>query len=199
MKKKKILLHSCCAPCSTAVIERLSSEYEIVILYYNPNIYPKEEYIKRKEEEIKYIEILHKTKPDISISMLDSDYESEEFYKAVKGYEQEREGGARCAICFKLRLEKTAKLAKDNNFDIFGTTLTVSPHKNSEVINKIGESLQEKYNIPFLVSNFKKQNGYKRSVELSKENNIYRQNYCGCEFALKIQMQEAPSSLTKTY
>ena len=198
MAKKKILLQSCCAPCSTAVIERLASEFDITILYYNPNIYPEEEYLKRKNEELKYIEIFNKKNTD-KIKFLDCDYESELFYEKTKGFEKEREGGARCAICFRLRLEKTASLARSNGFDIFGTTLTVSPHKNAELINAIGLELQKEYDIEFLVSNFKKQNGYKRSVELAKENNLYRQNYCGCEFALRVQMQEAPESLNKTY
>lgn len=190
MDKPRILLHSCCAPCSTAVIERLKDNYEIVILYYNPNIYPEEEYLKRKNEEIKYINHLNETDKDIKISMLDADYESEKFYEATKGYENEREGGARCAICFKLRLEKTAKLAKENGFDLFGTTLTVSPHKNAELINSIGLAIERETGVKFLVSNFKKQDGYKLSIELSKQNNIYRQNYCGCEFALRIQQEE---------
>ncbi len=190
MDKPRILLHSCCAPCSTAVIERLKDNYEIVILYYNPNIYPEEEYLKRKNEEIKYINHLNETDKDIKISMLDADYESEKFYEATKGYENEREGGARCAICFKLRLEKTAKLAKENGFDLFGTTLTVSPHKNAELINSIGLAIEKETGVKFLVSNFKKQDGYKLSIELSKQNNIYRQNYCGCEFALRIQQEE---------
>lgn len=199
MAKKKILLHSCCAPCSTAVIERLVSEYDITILYYNPNIYPEEEYLKRKNEEIKYIEILNKNNPENLISMLDCDYDNITFYKSVKGLENEREGGARCAVCFKLRLEKTALLAKQHAFDCFGTTLTVSPHKNSDLINSIGKALSQNIGVEFLVSNFKKQNGYKRSVELSKENGLYRQNYCGCEFALRIQEKEAPESLKKVY
>lgn len=190
MDKPRILLHSCCAPCSTAVIERLKDNYEIVILYYNPNIYPEEEYLKRKNEEIKYINHLNETDKDIKISMLDADYESEKFYEVTKGYENEREGGARCAICFKLRLEKTAKLAKENGFDLFGTTLTVSPHKNAELINSIGLAIEKETGVKFLVSNFKKQDGYKLSIELSKQNNIYRQNYCGCEFALRIQQEE---------
>lgn len=199
MAKQKILLHSCCAPCSTAVIEKLAKDYDITIFYYNPNIYPEEEYFKRKNEEIKYIDILHKTQPQIKIDMLDCDYDNITFYNAVKGLESEREGGARCAVCFKVRLEKTAVVAKNNNYDIFGTTLSVSPHKNAELLNQIGKSLEEKYGIKYLEANFKKQDGYKRSVELSKENNIYRQNYCGCEFALKIQQVEAPESLKKTY
>ena len=197
--KQKILLHSCCAPCSTAVIERLKDEFEIVILYYNPNIFPEEEYLKRKAEEIKYIKHLNDTDKNLSISMLDSDYESDKFYAATKGFENEREGGARCALCFKLRLEETAKKAKELGFDIFGTTLTVSPHKNAELINSIGLAIERELDIKFLVSNFKKQDGYKRSIELSKENNIYRQNYCGCEFALRIQQTEAPDSLNKKY
>ena len=197
--KQKILLHSCCAPCSTAVIERLKEEFEIVIFYYNPNIYPEEEYIKRKNEEIKYINHLNEIDKENKISLLDSDYECEKFYEATKGYENEREGGARCAICFKLRLVETAKKAKEKGFDLFGTTLTVSPHKNAELINSIGLGIEKELGVKFLVSNFKKNNGYKRSVELSKENNIYRQNYCGCEFALRIQQIEAPESLTKKY
>ena len=198
-QKQKILLHSCCAPCSTAVIERLKDEFEIAIFYYNPNIYPEEEYIKRKNEEIKYINRLNENDKTLSISMIDCDYESEKFYEATKGFEKEREGGARCAICFKLRLLETAKKAKKLGFDLFGTTLTVSPHKNAELINSIGISIEKDLEIKFLVSNFKKNNGYKRSVELSKENNIYRQNYCGCEFALNIQKLEAPESLSKKY
>ena len=198
-QKQKILLHSCCAPCSTAVIERLKDDYEIVIFYYNPNIYPEEEYIKRKNEEIKYIAHLNETNGENLIEMLDCDYDSEKFYEVTRGYEKEREGGARCAICFKLRLEETAKKAKEKGFDLFGTTLTVSPHKNAELINSIGLGIEKELDIKFLVSNFKKQNGYKRSVELSKENNIYRQSYCGCEFALNIQKIEAPESLKKVY
>ena len=196
--KKKILLQSCCAPCSTAVIERLVEDFDITILYYNPNIYPEEEYLKRKNEELKYIEIFNKKNTD-KIKFFDCDYESEKFYQKTKGFENEREGGARCAICFRLRLEKTAELAKKNGFDIFGTTLTVSPHKNAELINSIGLELQKEYDVEFLVSNFKKQNGYKRSVELAKENDLYRQNYCGCEFALRVQEKEAPESLNKKY
>lgn len=189
MEKQKLLLHSCCAPCSTAVIERLISDYDITILYYNPNIYPEQEYLKRKDEEIRYIKIFNEKNPNSNVKMLDCDYESEKFYEAVKGLENEKEGGARCPVCFKLRLQKTAELAKQNGYDIFGTTLTVSPHKNAELINQIGESIENNLEIKFLQSNFKKQDGYKRSIELSKENNLYRQNYCGCEFALRKQLE----------
>ena len=197
--KPKILLHSCCAPCSTAVIERLQETYDITILYYNPNIYPEAEYLKRKNEEIRYVNHLNESSSEFKISMMDCDYESEKFYELTKGLEKEREGGARCVVCFKLRLEETAKRAKENGFDVFGTTLTVSPHKNAEIINAIGNSLAKEYGVSYLESNFKKQNGYKRSVELAKENGIYRQNYCGCEFALRIQEKECPESLNKTY
>ncbi len=189
MEKQKLLLHSCCAPCSTAVIERLISDYDITILYYNPNIYPEQEYLKRKNEEIRYIKIFNKKNSNSNVKMLDCDYESEKFYEAVKGLEDEKEGGARCPVCFKLRLQKTAELAKQNGYDIFGTTLTVSPHKNAELINQIGQSIENNLEIKFLQSNFKKQDGYKRSIELSKENNLYRQNYCGCEFALRKQLE----------
>ena len=194
MNKTKILLHSCCAPCSTAVIERLAPDYDITILYYNPNIYPEEEYLKRKNEEIRYIDIYNKSHDD-KVKFIDSDYECEKFYDAVRGLESEREGGARCSVCFKLRLEKTAKLAKENKFDIFGTTLSVSPHKNSDVINAVGLAIEKECDIKYLVASFKKQDGYKRSVELAKENKLYRQSYCGCKFALEMQRKEAPESL----
>lgn len=196
--KKNLLLHSCCGPCSTAVIERLYSDYNITILYYNPNIFPEQEYLKRKNEQIKYLNHL-KSDRGIEVNILDCDYESEKFYEAVKGLETEREGGARCPVCFKLRLEKTASLAKEHGFDLFGTTLTVSPHKNSEVILKIGREIEEEQGIKFLAENFKKQNGYALSVQISKEVGLYRQNYCGCEFALKIQRAEHPESLKKVY
>ncbi len=182
--KRKILLHSCCAPCSTAVIERLAEFYDITVFYYNPNIYPEEEYLKRKSEQVRFIKALNHSYPEFVVEMLDCDYESERFYDAAKGLEGEPEGGARCSVCFKLRLEKTALAAKAKGFDLFGTTLTVSPHKNAELINSIGENLQHKHDIKFLQANFKKGDGYKRSIELSGELGLYRQNYCGCEFAL---------------
>lgn len=198
MEKPKILLHSCCAPCSTAVIERLAPDYKITILYYNPNIYPYEEYLKRKNEELRYIDIYNKSH-DEKVEFIDHDYDSERYYEAVKGLEQEREGGARCSECFRLRLTETARIAKEKGFDLFGTTLTVSPHKNSETINKIGLEVQAQVGEKYLVASFKKQDGYKRSVELAKQNNLYRQNYCGCKFALEIQSKENPESLQKKY
>ncbi len=174
--KPKLLLHSCCAPCSSSVLEKIKEFFEITVVYYNPNIHPEEEYLKRKAEQIRLLK-------ELKIGFLDCDYNPEEYFSFVKGLENEKEGGARCNKCFHLRLEKVACLAKDNGFDFFGTTLTVSPHKNAEIINKIGEKLQEKYNINFLYSDFKKENGYLNSIKLSKEYNLYRQNYCGCKFS----------------
>lgn len=175
-----LLLHSCCAPCSSYVIEYLSPYFNITILYYNPNISPIEEYEKRKQEQIKLIKELP-TKNKVNI--LDCDYDNDLYEKTIKGLEKEPERGSRCTKCFWLRLEKTATTAKKNNFDYFGTTLTVSPYKNSKLLNEIGLSLQEKYNIKYLYSDFKKNNGYIRSIELSKEYNLYRQNYCGCIYS----------------
>lgn len=179
---KKMLLHTCCAPCSTTTIERLSKDYDVTVLYYNPNIYPEEEYIKRKAEQIRYIKILNES--GLNIKMLDCDYIQNEFFDAVKGFEEEPEGGKRCSVCFALRLDFVAKKAKELGYDIFATSLTVSPHKNAELINQIGTGLAQKYGIEYLESNFKKQDGYKRSIELSKQNNLYRQNYCGCKFSI---------------
>lgn len=175
--KPSLLLHSCCAPCSSWVLERIKNFFDVTVVYYNPNIYPLEEYLKRKEEQKRILQIL-------DIKFLDCDYNYNEFLCAVKGLEEEKEGGKRCNKCFLVRLEKVAKLAKENSFSYFGTTLTVSPHKNAEIINQIGEQLQNKYNIQFLFSDFKKENGYLNSIKLSKEYNLYRQNYCGCEFSV---------------
>ena len=179
----KLLLHSCCGPCSTAVIERLKDYFDITILYYNPNIEPKDEYIKRKEEQLKVLK-------EYNIKFKDIDYLNEEYRKKVIGYEKEPENGARCLICYELRLEKTAILAKENSFDYFATTLTVSPYKNAKVINEIGLKLQDKYEIKYLLSDFKKEDGYKKSIELSKKYNLYRQDYCGCLFSKEKDIDE---------
>lgn len=180
--KKSILLHSCCGPCSTAVIQRLKDYFHITILYYNPNIEPLEEYEKRKKEQIRFLSEFEE-----SIQILDIDYDHESFQKISKGLESEPEGGARCHKCYYLRLEKTLEIASLHRFDYFGTTLTVSPHKNAKVINEMGLLLEKKYfeqnqekPILFLVSDFKKRDGYKKSIELSKQYNLYRQEYCGC-------------------
>ncbi len=175
-----LLLHSCCAPCSSHCIEYLSQYFNITVLYYNPNIYPEAEYEKRKVEQKRLISEIDTKYP---VKMLDCDFESENFYSAVKGLENCREGGERCFICYRLRLEKTALEAKNNGFDYFTTTLTISPLKNAQKINEIGEELNTEYGVKFLPSDFKKREGYKRSIELSKEYNLYRQNYCGCVFS----------------
>ena len=179
----KLLLHSCCGPCSTAVIERLKDYFDITILYYNPNIEPKDEYIKRKEEQLKVLK-------EYNIKFKDIDYLNEEYRKKVIGYEEEPENGARCHICYELRLEKTAIIAKENSFDYFATTLTVSPYKNAKVINEIGLKLQNKYDVKYLLSDFKKEDGYKKSIELSKKYNLYRQDYCGCLFSKEKDIDE---------
>lgn len=178
--KKKILLHSCCAPCSSYVISYLINYFDITILYYNPNIYPYEEYIKRKNEQIKLIkELKSKNKIDI----IDCDYDNEIYNELIKGLENEPERGNRCTICYKMRIEKTAIIAKEKKYDYFCTTLSVSPYKNANLINEIGKELEAKYNVKWLYSDFKKKDGYKKSIELSKKYNLYRQDYCGCIYS----------------
>lgn len=177
-----LLLHACCAPCSSTVLERLGNFFNITILYYNPNITDKDEYEKRLEE-IKKITSSFKTK--YKIEVIAGRYEPREFFDIARGLENEPERGRRCYKCYKLRLEETAKVAKELNFDYFTTTLSLSPYKDAKWINEIGESLQETYNINFLYSDFKKKNGYKRSIELSHEFNLYRQDYCGCVYSVR--------------
>ena len=175
-----LLLHSCCAPCSSYCIEYLSQYFYITVLYYNPNIYPEAEYEKRKAEQKRLISEMETKYP---VRMLDCDFESERFYEMAKGLEDCRECGERCFKCYRLRLEKTVQEARINNFDYFTTTLTISPLKNAEKINEIGYSLANEYGVEWLLSDFKKKEGYKRSIELSKTYNLYRQNYCGCVFS----------------
>ena len=184
---KSIMLHSCCAPCSSYVITFLSNYFDITILYYNPNISPKEEYEKRKKEQIKLIQNL-KTKN--KLNFLDCDYDNDIYEKNIKGFENTPEGGSRCHICFNLRLDKTGKLAKENNYDYFCSTLTVSPHKNSKIINEIGEKISQKYQIKWLYSDFKKNEGFKQSIELSKKYELYRQDYCGCTYSKKAKEKQ---------
>ena len=179
-KVPSLLLHSCCAPCSSYCIEYLSQYFEITVLYYNPNIYPEAEYEKRKAEQKRLISEMTTKYP---VKMLDCDFQSEKFYEMAKGPEDCRECGERCFKCYRLRLEKTAQEAKQNRFDYFTTTLTISPLKDAQKINEIGYELAEEYNAQWLPSDFKKKEGYKRSIELSKEYNLYRQNYCGCIFS----------------
>lgn len=179
-----LFLHSCCAPCSSYVLEYLSSYFSITVFYYNPNIYPESEYTLRVEEQKKLIEQLPVKHP---ISFIEGHFDPKEFYQAVKGLEHIPEGGERCHACFRLRLEETARLAAENQFDYFTTTLTISPLKNAPKLNEIGEELAKAYGIKWLPSDFKKKNGYKRSTELSAEYGLYRQDYCGCVFSRREQ------------
>ena len=185
-----LLLHSCCAPCSSYVLEYLSQFFNITVLYYNPNISPKDEYLYRLQEEKRLISEMKFKNP---VKILDCDYNADEFFTVAKGLEKEPEGGKRCEKCFDLRLDFTAKTAKENNFDYFATTLTISPLKNANLINQIGESLAEKYNVKYLSSDFKKKEGYKRSITLSKEYNLYRQNYCGCIYSKVESNKNSPA------
>lgn len=177
----KLMLHSCCGPCSTYVLEYLSEYFEIVLFYYNPNIFPEGEYIKRLENQRKVIDSMCFKHP---VSLFSLPYNHEEFSECARGFENEREGGKRCEKCFRLRLDKTAREAKHQNCDYFTTTLSVSPHKNAELLNGIGSEMSEKYGVGYLYADFKKREGYKRSIELSKEFDLYRQVYCGCEFSI---------------
>lgn len=182
MSKPRLLLHSCCGPCSSAVLERLYEDYEITLFYYNPNIYPKDEYDHRVETQRKIINSLPFGN---EITMVLGEYDPDSFDKAAKGYENCPEGGDRCRICFEIRLSRAAKYAACNGFDIFTTTLSISPHKNALVLNEIGERLSKEYGITWLHSDFKKQDGYLRSIQLSKEYDLYRQDYCGCKYSMR--------------
>lgn len=175
-----LLLHACCAPCSSAVLERIANFFKITIFYYNPNITEEDEYRKRIEEIKKLISLI---KPKYEISLIEGNYEPKKFFEISKGLEKCPERGERCFKCYKLRLEETAKIADKLGFNTFATTLTLSPHKNTNWINEIGEELNNKYNSTYLYSDFKKKNGYKRSIELSREYNLYRQDYCGCVYS----------------
>lgn len=176
--KKKMLLHSCCAPCTSGVLWQLD-DYDITIYFYNPNIDTQEEYDKRLSALVEYIDAIN-AENNSNIQIIAPKYNHTEFASKIVGMENDKEGGNRCSICFALRLDSTAKYAKENKFDIFATTLTVSPHKNYEIINKIGAGIASNYDIEYLPSNFKKNNGYLKSIQNSKRYNIYRQNYCGC-------------------
>jgi len=177
-EKNKLLLHVCCAPCSTSVIERLSDIFDITLFFYNPNITEPEEYKKRLEEVKKFVSLFKN-----EIKVTEGRYEVEEFFSIAKGLEKEKERGKRCYECYKLRLMETAVIADKNNFDYFATTLTLSPYKNTDFVNEIGADLDKKYSSTYLYSDFKKKNGYKRSIELSDKYNLYRQDYCGCIYS----------------
>lgn len=181
-KAPTLLLHACCAPCSSYCLEYLSRYFSITVLFYNPNIYPGDEYQKRAAEVRRLISEL-KVKNEVSLEVCD--FFPDEFYEAVKGLEDCCEGGERCKKCFGLRLKKAAAYAKENSFDYFTTTLTISPLKNAQVLNEIGERVGEESGIKHLPSDFKKKGGYQRSIVLSKEHSLYRQDYCGCVFSLR--------------
>lgn len=183
----KLLLHSCCAPCSSYVLEYLSKYFFITVFYYNPNIYPPEEFETRVKEQQRLIEEMHLQNP---VSFLEGPYEPERFYDMARGLEQVPEGGERCFRCYRMRLEETAQMARAGGFDYFTTTLSISPLKNAQKLNEIGARLAEEYKIPYLYSDFKKKNGYKRSTELSVQYGLYRQDYCGCVFSLRERRRQ---------
>lgn len=183
----KLLIHSCCAPCSSYCLELLSQHFEITVFYYNPNIYPPEEYHMRAAEQERFVDLLptkHK------ISFVEGAYDTEKFYHMARGMEDMKEGQERCFACYELRLRETFEYAKNTGFDFVTTTLSISPLKNSMKLNEIGGRLEEEYGIPYLYSDFKKQNGYKRSTEISNEYDMYRQYYCGCVFSKKQRDDE---------
>ena len=184
VSKNRLLLHSCCGPCSTACIERLLPDYNVTVFFYNPNITDREEYEKRKEAQLKFINLYNEKLSDKDkIQFIEGEYLPEEFYDVASEYASEPEGGVRCTECFKLRLERTAQAALRTGNTVFGTTLTVSPNKNYNLISAIGWELSVKYNLEFLDMDFKKKAGFQRSIQMSKEYGLYRQNYCGCEFS----------------
>lgn len=184
--RPSLLLQSCCGPCSSYVLEYLSKFFAVTVYYSNSNIWPPEEYHKRLSEQKR---LLREAQfPDVSL--LECPYAPELFFEAVKGLEQEPEGGKRCPVCFRMRLEDTAKAAKEHGFDYFGTTLTVSPHKNAPLINAIGREIGETCGVKWLPADFKKRSGYLRSIQLSKEYDLYRQDYCGCQFSCRGENTE---------
>ncbi|MCR5481476.1 MAG: epoxyqueuosine reductase QueH [Clostridia bacterium] len=182
--KPHVLLHSCCGPCSTSVIERLLPDYNITVFFFNPNITDSEEYEKRKQTQIEFLEKYSRDHVLAeSVGFIEGEYDPQAFFEAVRGLENEREGGKRCVVCERMRLERTAVEAEKRGFDIFATTLTVSPHKNYEAITMIGTELAIKHGLSYLDIDFKKRAGFQRSVELSKAYNLYRQNFCGCIYS----------------
>lgn len=182
-QREKLLLHCCCGPCSTAVIERLVKYFDITVYYYNPCTAPFDEYEKRKEEQIKVISAWREN--GVNIDFAETGYFHDEFLERSAGLEEAPEGGERCHLCYEQRLRGTAEYGKEHGFDWFCSTLTVSPYKNATLLNEIGQELSEEYGIKYLLSDFKKKEGYKRSINISKEMELYRQEYCGCEFSLR--------------
>lgn len=178
--KDKLLLHVCCAPDATVVVERLSADYDLAVYFYDPNIHPESEYFLRRDEMARLAKRLN-------VSFHDGEYDADRWFGLVKGLEQEPEGGARCAVCFRMRLERTAEWAAINGYELFTTVLTVSPHKDADLINRLGREAASACGISFLEGNFKKKDGFRRSVELSREYGLYRQDYCGCLFSMRAE------------
>ena len=174
--KKKLLLHACCGPCTSGVYDQVSPYFNVTVLYYNPNIYPLSEYQKRLDN-------LKKLNEHFPYELKEIGYDEKEYLEKVKGHENDKEGGERCAICFRLRMRKAAQYALENGFDCFTTTLSISPYKNAELLNEIGNELEKELGIPYLYADFKKKEGYKNSIKISKELGLYRQNYCGCRYS----------------
>lgn len=179
-RKRTLLLHSCCAPCSSYVLEYLQQYFEITVFYYNPNITDREEYDKRVKEQKQMIDMMN-----YPIAFIEGAYEPKRFFEMAKGFESCAEGGERCFLCYEMRMREAVKIAKEKGFDFFTTTLSISPLKNAEKINEIGQALAAEYEIKHLPSDFKKKNGYKRSVELCETYGLYRQNYCGCVYSMR--------------
>jgi len=178
--KKKLLIHICCATCAANVLKELSQNYEVTAFYYNPNIYPDSEYKIRMDEIKKFC-------AKKKIFFIEEKPDQERWFTLTKGHEQDPERGKRCTICYNMRLEKTAQYAKENDFDIFGTDLSISPHKDAIRLNKIGQELEQQYSVKYLVADFKKQDGFKKAMDMSKKHSFYRQNYCGCIFSMKAR------------
>jgi hypothetical protein len=188
VKVPSLLLHSCCAPCSSYVLVYLSQYFKITVFYYNPNIYPPSEYVKRVKEQQQFIKEIPAKNP---IHFIEGNYDTDHFYDITKGLENAEEGGKRCFKCYELRMREAAQIAKEKGFDYFTTTLSISPLKNAQKLNKFGSKLEEEFGAKYLYSDFKKKNGYKRSVELSKEYNLYRQDYCGCVFSMRSNIDQS--------
>ena len=187
-KTPRVLLHSCCGPCSSAVLEYITQYFDVTLLWYNPNLYPKEEFDRRFRTQVELIENMGLAD---KVNILAEPWKSEDYYRRVKGLENEPEGGKRCAECFRLRLLETARLAKHYGYDYFCTTLTLSRHKDAVLINTIGEEIAKAVGVSWLPSDFKKRNGENRSIELSEQYGLYRQLYCGCEFSLRKREETA--------
>ena len=182
-RRPRLLLHACCGPCSSAVLEQLSRSFDITILYYNPNIWPPAEYHRREQELERFVAEAH----PLGVKVVEDRYDPQEFYDAARGLENEPERGARCTACYRLRMRRAAQYAAENGFDWFTTTLSISPHKDAARINQIGQELEQEFGVKHLPSDFKKKNGYLRSLQLSEEYGLYRQDYCGCEFSARAR------------